>query len=119
MMLIKQIPLTFTRYGEVIKDDFGFPVKSSPVLIETKGSLQPPLSYGERQKILPQGYWTKDTRFYYTKTKVKAADVDEGTQPDECTIGGKKYLVFDVSDWTTNNSMLAHYKVVLVAKEPT
>lgn len=118
MRLMEQTSLTFSRYGEETKDDWGFPVESTPVDVPTRGSLQP-LSYGDRQKILPEGYWTADSRIYYTKTKLRNADTTLQLPPDECTIDGKKFLVLDAGDWATNMSRLAHYKVILVAKEPT
>lgn len=110
MALISQIKLTFTRNSVRTVDDWGFPVESSPTTLNTRGSLEP-LSYGERLRILPEGYATNEAKLYYTKTKL--------IQRDECTINGKTFMVMDIDDWTTNNSRLSHYEVVLMAKEPT
>lgn len=118
MRLIKEISLSFTRYGELGKDDWGFPTRLEPATVNTRGNLQP-LGYGDRQRILPQGLWSADSRIYYTKTLLRKADDTAETAADECTIDGKVFVVFDVGAWTTNRSRLAHYKTVLIAKEPS
>lgn len=118
MRLITQIPLVFERWPKPEVDDYGFPIEDQSIsTIPTRGSLQP-MNLGDRQKLLPEGKWTTDARYYYTATPLKGADTKAGTPPDTCEIGDKVFEVYDLGDWTTNLSGLAHYKVVLIAREP-
>ena len=116
MSLFSQISLTFTRYGEQTVNDDGYVVKGAESTIETVGALQP-LRFGDTSVVLQQGINPKASKIFYTKTRLRNADTYDETPADECVIDGKTYIVFDAGDWTTNDSPLAHYKVILVRKE--
>ena len=116
--LIRDNTLTFTRYSAQTEDDFGDVINGTASTIETSGSLQP-FRRGDVTSVLPEGKKAEDARVYYTSTALRAADPYEQTQPDETTISGRKFQVFDVGDWATTTIFrgLAHYKVVLLSVE--
>lgn len=116
MSLFNQITIAFTRYGGQTTTDSGRVVNADPVPIEAVGALQP-LRFGDTSVVSQQGINPKAAKIFYTKTQLNPADPYDGTPADECVIDGKGYVVFDAGDWTTNNSTLAHHKVILIRKE--
>lgn len=116
MAILEQIQLTFTRYGDTIEDEYGNIQRSQPMKIGAIGNLQP-LRSGQTSEILPEGRRVSDGRVFYTKTQLNAANPRTQQPADECEIGGRKFEVHDVADWSTNSSIMAHYEVILFAKE--
>lgn len=118
-MLIKQIPLTFTRCSETTINDWGQIEEVANEVVEARGSLQP-MSLGEKTKVMPESLRTNDAKIFYTKTELLPSRTDSNNVQlfaDYVFINNHKYIVYDAGDWTTNTSNLAHYKVVLVRTE--
>jgi hypothetical protein len=115
--LIKDIPLTFYRFGEQEIDDNGNLVNTEATMISTKGSLQP-LQKGDITLLQEGGLAVDGSRIYYTKTKLKGADPYGQTQPDEVEIDGVVHEVFDPEDWNQTKVLrrVAHYKYILARR---
>ena len=90
---------------------------------KAKGSLQPfrsgnsLLKQGTVQRITEQGYFSEDSRVFYTSTLLKTVSQFSGTKPDETTIDAHTYFVFSVKDWTTLGSTMGHYECLLVRND--
>lgn len=118
MSLFNQVRLTFIRYGKQVINKHGQIIsEGEPEEIRTIGALQP-LRLGDVSVFVPEGLKPSDVKVYYTKTLLRPANVYDNTPPDTVTIKGEEYFVSDVGDWTTNLSRLAHYKAILIRKEP-
>ena len=113
---MKQIPLTFVRFGNKTSDSEGNREYEVVGEITTKGALQP-YSFGDTTVVIPEGRKTSDFKLFYTKTLLRPSNSRLETIADECEINGVKYEVYDAGDWSTNLSRLAHFKVVLARKE--
>ena len=112
---MKQVTLTFTRYGvEDISPDGSLSPSSSSTFTAV-GALEP--ADRSVQSVLPEGKSFADAKYFYTKTQVNAASILDGTPADTVVIGPHTYEVFYPGDFTTNLSKLAHYEVLLLKKE--
>jgi hypothetical protein len=112
--LLKETPLTFSRYGESDTDDNGYAVDDVDNTLQAYGSLQP-LGSGDTQRIKADGVDAYSAYCYYTKTLLVNTNTKNRTTADTTSIDGRKYEVYDAGDW--NKTILrnvAHYKVILV-----
>lgn len=114
--LIKQRVLTFTRFGEQQINEYGQYEAGDAVTIQAEGALQP-FRRGKETEVLPEGRRASDARVFFTDTLLRPSDEYSGTPADQTIIDGVYFDVFDVADWTTNNSRLAHYEVILMKKQ--
>lgn len=116
MDLFSETKLTFTRYLEGDVDDSGKWVADISTTIPTQGSLQP-MNAGEIVRNTPEGMKVKSAYWYITKTELQGYDQDLQLTPDETTIKGKIYEVFNSADSTfTLMEGMGHYEYILVNK---
>lgn len=97
-------------------DDNNNWVKGAETVIPIKCSLQP-YRNGRTERDLPDGVYSEDAFFVYSKSEMLTTDEFSNRVADQIEIDGRRYECFFSEPWVFYNLQADHYKAIFIKKD--